>query len=173
MIAIQRSPCITGASSSAPATALSSKFAAWSTRCVARSKCRMRWSSATPACRRSAGSHRHSSRRRRRGERRRPHGRRRQHRGALGSHRRAGHNLSVSRLIGRSKGGSILPSPHRGAALSERRRAACPGSRRISRLGASRRTKEGCLWRVAETKAWCNARRLFVSLMYISSLMLL
>ena len=34
----------------------SSSSAAWSTPCAARSRCRTAWSSATPACRRSAGS---------------------------------------------------------------------------------------------------------------------
>ena len=42
------SPPIMGASSNAPATARSSSFAAWSTRCAAPSKCRTAWSSATP-----------------------------------------------------------------------------------------------------------------------------
>ena len=50
------SPCITAASSSAPATARSSSSAASSTPCAALSKCRTAWSSATPACRRTAAS---------------------------------------------------------------------------------------------------------------------
>ena len=50
------SPCITGASSSAPATARSSSSAASSTPCAARSKFRTAWSSATPACPRTAAS---------------------------------------------------------------------------------------------------------------------
>ena len=46
----------TAASSSAPATARSSNFAAWSTRSAAPSKCRTAWSSATRACRPSVAS---------------------------------------------------------------------------------------------------------------------
>ena len=45
---------ITAASSSAPATARSSSFGAWSTRCVARSKCRPDFCRATPARQRTA-----------------------------------------------------------------------------------------------------------------------
>jgi adenylate cyclase len=47
---------ITAASLNAPATAASSSFAASSTRCAVRSKCRTAWSNATPACRPSAES---------------------------------------------------------------------------------------------------------------------
>ncbi len=50
---ILRSPRIMGASSSAPATAVSSSFAASSTPCAARSRCRTAWSSATRAWLRS------------------------------------------------------------------------------------------------------------------------
>src|SRR5436305_7134499 len=37
-------------------TAALSNFAAWSTPCAARSKCRTAWSSATPACRQNVAS---------------------------------------------------------------------------------------------------------------------
>ena len=87
------SPRITAASSNAPATARSSSSAASSTPCAARSRCRTRWSSATPACRPNAvsssaiGVHlgdvvEESGRR--------PDGRRGQYRRAAGGHLRAG-----------------------------------------------------------------------------------
>ncbi len=86
------SRCITAASSSAPATARWSSFAASSMPCAAR---RGAERDGRAQRRRAGGSphrvpHRHSCGRRRRGKRRRSDGRRRQHRRAAGGHRMPG-----------------------------------------------------------------------------------